>query len=56
LGHFVDVPGQSTGVAPEEKTGSAMLSALEAADGFIVLPEPIERTAPGDLVNFVLLR
>jgi molybdopterin biosynthesis enzyme len=56
LGHFVHAPGQPTGVAPETKTGSAMLSALAAADGFIVLPEPIEQVQSGDLVDFVPLR
>jgi molybdopterin molybdotransferase len=56
LGHFVHAPEQPTGVIPEAKTGSAMLSALAAADGFIVLPEPIEQAQPGDLVDFVPLR
>jgi molybdopterin molybdotransferase len=56
LGHYVQGPGRPTGVAPEEKTGSAMLSALAAADGFIILPEPIERCEAGDLVDFVPLR
>jgi len=56
LGHYVHAPSQPTGVAPEAKTGSAMLSALAAADGFIVLPEPIEQAQPGDLVDFVPLR
>jgi molybdopterin molybdotransferase len=56
LGHFVQAPGQPTGVAPEPKTGSAMLSALAAANGFIVLPEAIEHIAPGELVDFVPLR
>src|SRR5262249_13839647 len=56
LGHHVDTPGEPTGVAPEAKTGSAMLSALAAADGFITLPEAIERAEAGDLVDFVPLR
>jgi molybdopterin molybdotransferase len=56
LGHFVHEPGQPTGVAPEEKTGSAMLSALATADGFITLPEATEQALPGDLVAFVPLR
>jgi molybdopterin molybdotransferase len=56
LGHYVQEPGRPTGVSPEEKTGSAMLSALAAADGFIILPEPIERCEAGDLVDFVPLR
>ncbi len=56
LGHFVHAPDRPTAVAPEAKTGSAMLSSLSAADGFIVLPEPIEHAGPGDLVDFVPLR
>jgi molybdopterin molybdotransferase len=56
LGHYVQEHGRPTSVAPEAKTGSAMLSALAAADGFILLPEPIEQAAPGELVDFVPLR
>lgn len=56
LGHYVDAPGRPTGVAPEAKTGSAMLSSLAAADGFITLPEPIGQAHAGDPVDFVPLR
>jgi molybdopterin molybdotransferase len=56
LGHYVDAPGRPTAVAPEAKTGSAMLSALAAADGFIILPEPLAHAEAGDLVDFAPLR
>jgi molybdopterin molybdotransferase len=55
LAHFVCEPGGATRVAPEAKTGSAMLSALASADGFIILPEAIEAIDAGGLVDFALL-
>jgi molybdopterin molybdotransferase len=53
--HFVEAPGAPTMVAPEKKTGSAMLGTLSRADGFIALPEEVELVAAGDLVDFVPL-
>ena len=52
---FVHEPGRPTAVEPLAKTGSAMLSALADAEGFITLPEEIERIQPGEAVDVVLL-
>jgi molybdopterin molybdotransferase len=52
---LVHEPGRPTAVEPLAKTGSGMLSALGAAEGFITLPEETERVAPGETVEVVLL-
>ena len=48
-------PGRPTAVEPLAKTGSAMLSALAGAEGFITLPEETERVRVGETVDLVLL-
>lgn len=48
-------PGGNTGVEAVEKRGSAMLSSLVAADGFIILPEGTGPVAAGDAVDFAPL-
>jgi molybdopterin molybdotransferase len=52
---LVHTQAAPTMVAPEKKTGSAMLGTLSTADGFIVLPEEVELVGAGDLVDFVPL-
>ena len=52
---LVHEPGRPTAVEPLAKTGSGMLSALGAAEGFITLPEETERVEPGETVEVVLL-
>jgi molybdopterin molybdotransferase len=52
---LVHEPGRPTAVEPLAKTGSAMLSALAGADGFITLPEETERVQAGETVDVVLL-
>lgn len=47
--------GGMTSVEALEKRGSAMLSSLVAADGFIILPEGTGPVAIGDAVEFLLL-
>lgn len=48
-------PGGSTSVEPVEKRGSAMLSSLVAADGFIILPEGKGPVVAGETVDFLPL-
>ena len=52
---FVHEPGRPTAVEPLAKTGSAMLSALASAEGFITLPEETQRVRAGETVELVLL-
>jgi molybdopterin molybdotransferase len=52
---LVHAVGRPTAVEPLAKTGSAMLSTLAGAEGFITLPEEIERIQPGEAVDLVLL-
>jgi len=52
---LVHEPGRPTAVEPLAKTGSAMLSALAGAEGFIALPEETERVRAGETVDLVLL-
>ncbi|HEX7200214.1 MAG TPA: gephyrin-like molybdotransferase Glp, partial [Dongiaceae bacterium] len=47
--------GRVTAVEPLAKTGSAMLSSLAGAEGFITLPEETERVQAGEAVDVVLL-
>ena len=47
--------GRST-VAPSERQGTAMLSALTRSDGFIVLGEDREEVRPGEPVDFCRYR
>jgi molybdopterin biosynthesis enzyme len=42
-------------VEPLVKAGSAMLSSLAGAEGFITLPEETERVQAGEAVDLVLL-
>lgn len=48
-------PGGTSHVAAVEKRGSAMLSSLVAADGFIILPERTGSVLAGDPVDFLPL-
>lgn len=48
-------PGGNTCVEAVEKRGSAMLSSLVAADGFIILPEGTGPVTAGDEVDFLFL-
>ena len=52
---LVHEPGRPSAVEPLAKTGSAMLSALAGAEGFIALPEETERVQAGEIVDLVLL-
>lgn len=40
-------------LVPHAKQGSAMLSAMARAGGFIVIDEGVEKVKPGDLVDFI---
>jgi molybdopterin molybdotransferase len=52
---LVHEPGRLTAVEPLAKAGSAMLSSLAGAEGFITLPEETERVQAGEAVDLVLL-
>src|SRR5215472_5629223 len=53
---LVHETGRPTAFEPLAKAGSAMLTALAGAEGFITLPEKTERVQAGETVEFVLLR
>lgn len=54
-GKLLSVSGKPTCVEALKKRGSAMLSTLAEADGFIVLPEDTMSVAAGDIVDFLPL-